>query len=86
LKAISIKPERTVDVIGGLNPIDTREEWAFNGFAFEGTAGNRVVPGFVYRPKGSEDCSPARCYIGLEELQIGIQNNLILIRLILKII
>jgi hypothetical protein len=74
-KAISVKPERTVDVIGGLNPIDTREEWAFNGFTFEGTAGNRVVPGFVYRPKGSEDCSPARCYIGLEELQIGIQAS-----------
>ena len=75
LRATSTKPERTVDVIGGLKPIDTREEWAFDGFIFEGTAGNRAVPGFVYRPKGSEDCSPARCYIGLEELQMGIQAS-----------
>lgn len=74
-KATSIKPERTVDVIGGLNPIDTREEWAFPGFTFEGTAGNHAVPGIVYRPMGSEDCDAARCITGLEELQFGIQAS-----------
>ena len=61
MRVVVTKPERLVDVIGGLSPIDTREEWAFKGFTFEGTAGNRAVPGFVYRPKGSEDCNEARC-------------------------
>jgi hypothetical protein len=75
LRAVATKPERTVDVIGGLNPIDTREEWAFKGFVFEGTSGNRAVPGFVYRPFGSEDCDAARCITGLEELQMGIQAS-----------
>ena len=75
LRVIATKPERTVDVIGGLSPIDTREEWAFKGFTFEGTAGNRAVPGFVYRPKGSEDCNEVRCITGLEELQMGMQAS-----------
>lgn len=74
-RTTSTKPERTVDVIGGLNPIDTREEWAFPGFTFEGTAGNHAVPGIVYRPKGSEDCDAARCITGIEELQIGMQAS-----------
>jgi hypothetical protein len=74
-KALSVKPTRTVDVIGGLKPIDTREEWSFEGFKFEGTAGNRAVPGFIYRPKDSVDCNETRCYVGLEELQMGIQAS-----------
>jgi hypothetical protein len=45
MRVVVTKPERLVDVIGGLSPIDTREEWAFKGFTFEGTAGNRAVPG-----------------------------------------
>lgn len=68
-------PIRSVEVIGDLNPINVREEWAFPGFTFEGTAGNRAVPGIVYRPKGSEDCDAARCITGLEELQIGMQAS-----------
>lgn len=75
MRVVVTKPERSVDVIGGLSPIDTREEWAFKGFTFEGTAGNRAVPGFVYRPKGSEDCNEARCITGLEELQMGMQAS-----------
>jgi hypothetical protein len=75
MRVVVTKPERLVDVIGGLSPIDTREEWAFKGFTFEGTAGNRAVPGFVYRPKGSEDCNEARCITGLEELQMGMQAS-----------
>ena len=70
-KSKATKPLRSVQVIGGLNPIDTREEWEFPGFTFEGTAGNKAVPGIVYRPKGSEDCDAARCITGLEEIQIG---------------
>ena len=75
MRVVVTKPERLVDVIGGLSPIDTREEWAFKGFTFEGTAGNRAVPGFVYRPKGSEDCNEVRCITGLEELQMGMQAS-----------
>lgn len=75
LRSTALKPERTVDVIGGLNPIDTREEWAFPGFTFEGSAGNHAVPGIVYRPKGSEDCDAARCITGIEELQVGMQAS-----------
>lgn len=69
------KPFRSVQVIGDLNPIDTREEWEFPGFTFEGTASNKAVPGIVYRPNGSEDCNAARCLTGLEELQFGMQAS-----------
>lgn len=77
LRVVVTKPERLVDTVGtgGLNPIDTREEWAFKGFTFEGTSGNKAVPGFIYRPKGSEDCNEARCITGLEELQMGMQAS-----------
>jgi hypothetical protein len=68
-------PYRSVEVIGDINPIDVREEWAFDGFTFEGSAGNKAVPGIVYRPEGSEDCNAARCLYGLEELQFGIQAS-----------
>lgn len=70
------KPARSQEIFGGLfGQADIREEWAFEGFQFEGTAGNRAVPGIIYRPKGSEDCDAARCITGLEELQIGMQAS-----------
>jgi hypothetical protein len=75
MKSTATAPIRSVEVTGGLNPIDVREEWAFDGFKFEGTAGNRAVPGIVYRPKGSEDCDAARCITGIEELQVGMQAS-----------
>jgi hypothetical protein len=72
----AIKPIRSQEFFGGLfGQVDIREEWAFEGFQFEGSAGNRAVPGIVYRPKGSEDCDAARCITGLEELQIGMQAS-----------
>lgn len=75
LRSKAISPTRAVEVLGDLNPIDVREEWSFEGFTFEGTSGNKAVPGIVYRPLGSEDCNAARCITGLEELQIGIQAS-----------
>lgn len=75
MRSTTTSPIRSVKVTGGLNPIDEREEWAFTGFQFEGTAGNKAVPGVVYRPKGSEDCDAARCITGIEELQVGMQAS-----------
>lgn len=68
-------PSRVFQTGGDLNPIDTREEWSFPGFTFEGSAGNRVVPRFVFRPLGSEQCSFGICIEGIEELQIGIEAS-----------
>ena len=68
-------PSRIFQTAGDLNPVDTREEWSFPGFTFEGSAANRVVPRFVFRPLGAEQCAFGICIEGIEELQIGIEAS-----------
>ncbi len=74
-RSTSSAPTRTLQVRGSLNDIDTREEWTFPGFTFEGSAGNRLIPGFAYRPLGSDQCAHGICIEGIEELQIGIEAS-----------
>ena len=69
------EPSRIFQATGDLNPVDTREEWSFPGFTFEGSALNRLVPRFVFRPLGSQQCSFGICIEGIEELQIGIEAS-----------
>ena len=68
-------PSRIFQTRDDLNPVDTAEEWSFPGFTFEGSAANRVVPRFVFRPLGAEQCAFGICIEGIEELQIGISAS-----------
>lgn len=73
LRVTQFGPSRLFTATGDLNPVDTREEWSFPGFSFEGSSMNRVVPRIVLRPLGSEQCAFGVCVAGLEEMQIGLE-------------
>ena len=74
-RIVASQPVRSSRVISGLNPTDIREEYSFPGLTFEGSAGNRAIPGVIYSPFGGENCRLKVCYQGLEELQIGMQAS-----------
>lgn len=69
------RPVRSVEVLSDVNPTDIREEYAFPGLTFEGSAGNRAVPGVIFSPFGGKNCRLKVCYQGLEELQVGMQAS-----------
>ncbi len=74
LKASVSKPS-TTQVLGSGKYAETYQEWVLPGFAFEGSSGNRVIPRIVYRPFGSETCNYEVCFVGLEEIQVGIEPS-----------
>ena len=74
-RIVADRPVRSVEVLSDVNPTDIREEYAFPGLTFEGSAGNRAVPGVIYSPFGGKNCRLKVCYQGLEELQVGMQAS-----------
>lgn len=74
-RIVADRPVRSMEVLSDVNPIDIREEYAFPGLTFEGSAGNRAVPGVIYSPFGGRNCRLKVCYQGLEELQVGMQAS-----------
>ena len=73
--AASVSKPATNQVIGSGNSRETYQEWILPGFNFEGSSGNRVIPRIVYRPYGSETCNFELCFVGLEEIQVGIEPS-----------
>ena len=47
-RIVASQPVRSSRVISDLNPTDIREEYSFPGLTFEGSAGNRAIPGVIY--------------------------------------
>ena len=74
-RIVAERPVRSVEVRSDINPTDIREEYAFPGLTFEGSAGNRAVPGVIYSPFGGKNCRLKVCYQGIEELQVGMQAS-----------
>ena len=74
-RIVADRPVRSVEVLSDINPTDIREEYAFPGLTFEGSAGNRAVPGVIYSPFGGKNCRLKVCYQGIEELQVGMQAS-----------
>jgi len=74
LTATAFKPAST-QILGSGKNAETYQEWALPGFVFEGSSKNRVIPRIVYRPFGSETCNFEVCFVGLEEIQVGIEPS-----------
>lgn len=74
-RIIADRPIRSIEVISDINPTDLREEYSFPGLTFEGSAGDRAVPGVIYSPFGGKNCRLKVCYQGIEELQVGMQAS-----------
>lgn len=74
-RIVADRPVRSVEVRSDVNPTDIREEYSFPGITFEGSAGNRAVPGVIFSPFGGKNCRLKVCYQGLEELQVGMQAS-----------
>jgi hypothetical protein len=74
-RIVAERPVRSVEVLSDVNATDIREEYAFPGLTFEGSAGNRAVPGVIFSPYGGKNCRLKVCYQGLEELQVGMQAS-----------
>ena len=71
----SVSKPSTTQVLGSGKNAETYQEWVLPGFSFEGSSGNRVIPRIVYRPFGSETCNFEVCFVGLEEIQVGIEPS-----------
>jgi hypothetical protein len=71
----SVSKPLTTQVLGSGKNAETYQEWVLPGFSFEGSSGNRVIPRIVYRPFGSETCNFEVCFVGLEEIQVGIEPS-----------
>jgi hypothetical protein len=74
-RIVADRPVRSIEVRSDVNPTDIREEYSFPGITFEGSAGNRAVPGVIYSPFGGKNCRLKVCYQGLEELQVSMQAS-----------
>ena len=72
---VSVSKPATTRVVGSGKSAETFQEWVLSGFSFEGSSGNRVIPRIVYRPYGSETCNFELCFVGLEEIQVGIEPS-----------
>ena len=73
-RIVAARPIRSFAVISDIKP-DIREEYSFPGLTFEGSAGDRAVPGVLLVPFGAENCRLGICYEGREELQVGMQAS-----------
>jgi hypothetical protein len=71
----SVSKPSTTQILGSGKSAETYQEWVLPGFSFEGSSGNRVIPRIVYRPFGSETCNFEVCFVGLEEIQVGIEPS-----------
>ena len=71
----SVSKPSTTQVLGSGKNAETYQEWVLPGFSFEGSSGSRVIPRIMYRPFGSETCNFEVCFVGLEEIQVGIEPS-----------
>lgn len=71
----TVSKPSTTQILGSGKNAETYQEWVLPGFSFEGSSGNRVIPRIVYRPFGSETCNFEVCFVGLEEIQVGIEPS-----------
>ena len=72
LTAVADRPISS-QVMGSGEDLGTYEEWVLPGFNFEGSSKNKVIPRIVFRPYGAKTCNFEACFVGLEEIQVGIE-------------